>query len=127
MTDSSGNKPAASLAREAEAISDWIVERLAEEVGIPARRIQRNVDIRRYGLDSVVAVEVVTDLGDQLGIQLPPSLLWDHESIDAVVAAILSGEAEESAARKAAERKAAKEAKAAAQAAEAAKKPDGDE
>jgi acyl carrier protein len=111
MTDSAEKKPEATLARDAKQIGDWIVERLAKEVGIPARRIQRGVDIKRYGLDSVVAVEVVTDLGDLLGAKLPPSLLWDYASIDAAVAAIISGEAEQAAAQKAAERAAEKAAK----------------
>lgn len=39
-------------------------------------------NLAEYGLDSIAALTIAGDLEDELGIELPPTLLWDHPTID---------------------------------------------
>ncbi|WP_434652365.1 acyl carrier protein [Pseudomonas sp. R3-56] len=39
-------------------------------------------NLAEYGLDSIAALTIAGDLEDELGVELPPTLLWDYPSID---------------------------------------------
>ncbi|WP_311971675.1 acyl carrier protein [Pseudomonas baltica] len=41
-------------------------------------------NLAEYGLDSITALTIAGDLEDELGIELPSTLLWDYPSIDAL-------------------------------------------
>ena len=66
-------------------IEHWLVSRLAERLGLPATALDIHQPLVRYGLDSIVAIELVADLEDWLGCTLPLTLVWDCPTIAAVV------------------------------------------
>src|SRR5581483_3474472 len=68
-----------------EEIEAWLVARLSKLLGIEAQRIDITRPLTRYGLDSIVALELTTDLEDWLEQTMPDSLLWDEPSIKALV------------------------------------------
>jgi len=39
-------------------------------------------NLAEYGLDSIVALTIAGDLEEELGIELPPTLLWDYPTIN---------------------------------------------
>ncbi|MCP2170054.1 acyl carrier protein [Goodfellowiella coeruleoviolacea] len=74
-----------------ESIGAWLTERVAEYVDAPKESIASDVPFGEYGLDSVAAFTVCTDIEDHLGLVLEPTVLWDHPTIDAL-SAFLVGE-----------------------------------
>ena len=81
------------LARDVDAVVAWLTDRLSEELGIPARHIDRAASLKRWGLDSVVAVEISGDLGEELELELVASLLWDYATLQEVAEAVVRGDA----------------------------------
>jgi len=47
-------------------------------------------NLAEYGLDSIAALTIAGDLEDELGIELPPTLLWDYPSIDDLASYLLA-------------------------------------
>ncbi|OZM72936.1 polyketide synthase [Amycolatopsis antarctica] len=60
----------------------WLVERVADYVELPAEQIRHDVELSEYGLDSVSALTVCTDIEDRFGVSIEPTALWDHPTID---------------------------------------------
>jgi len=65
----------------AEVIGRWLARRIADTSGQDAARIDVDAPFERFGLTSVEAVSLSGELEDWLGLQLPPSVLFDHPSI----------------------------------------------
>ncbi len=63
-------------------IQEWLVQTLAEDLGFEAEEIDTNRPFAEYGLDSIAAVTMAGDLEDWLGLELPPTLLWDYPEIE---------------------------------------------
>ncbi len=64
--------------------SAWLVDLVADCLGVPAREIDRQVPLVRYGLDSMSAVHLTTAIADELRCDVPECLLLDHPDIDSV-------------------------------------------
>ncbi|MBY8853482.1 acyl carrier protein, partial [Saccharothrix sp. MB29] len=45
----------------------WLVERVAEYANVPAERVSTDVDLTEYGLDSISALTMCTDIEDAFG------------------------------------------------------------
>lgn len=78
--DSFSNAPAASLLEPAE-IQPWLVSLLARETGVAAEEIEVTRSITQYGLDSLMAIEMMHGIESRLGIRLPMSSLLEGCSI----------------------------------------------
>ena len=85
--------PARIASRTAGAIQEWLLAEMARQLGVERREIHVREPFARYGLGSHQAVSLVGDLERWLGVELPPTLLWAHPTIEAV-ARHLAGEAE---------------------------------
>jgi acyl carrier protein len=72
-----------------ESLQAWLAERVAAHAGVPVEQISPEVDLGRYGLDSVEAFTVCCEIEDFLDVSLDPTLLWDHPTIDALSAYLL--------------------------------------
>lgn len=80
----SSSKPSEALTPETspqEAISSWLVAKLAKQLSLNAKTIDVSEPLTRYGLDSIDAVTLVGDMEDWLGLELPSTLLWDYPTI----------------------------------------------
>lgn len=64
------------------AIQKWLVERVAVYVDLPATEISTAVNLARYGLESVYALSLSGDAEEYLGVDVDPTLAWDHPTID---------------------------------------------
>ena len=51
---------------------------------MPAQEIDAGHSLLEYSMSSLTATILVGDLEDWLGLRLPPSLVWDYTSIDAM-------------------------------------------
>jgi acyl carrier protein len=67
-----------------DVISQWLVQWIAKELGLPAAEIETDKSLLNYSLSSVTAMMLVGDLEEWLSLTLPPTLVWDYPSIAAI-------------------------------------------
>jgi acyl carrier protein len=65
-------------------IAGWLIAWIARELQLPADDIDAGRSLLEYSMSSLIATILVGDLEDWLHIKLPPSLVWDYPSIDAI-------------------------------------------
>ena len=65
-------------------IADWLVAWIARELELPVGDIDARRSLLEYSMSSLTATILVGDLEDWLHVSLPPSLVWDYSSIDAI-------------------------------------------
>lgn len=71
-------------------IEQWLVERLAVKLNIPAADIDTRVPLEQFGLDSQDAVVLSGDLEQFLGCRLPPTLFYECGTIEALTQRVKS-------------------------------------
>lgn len=64
------------------AIEDWLIQRLAANIGCSPEEIDPNISFSRYGLDSSVALSLTGELAEYLGVSLQPTLFWEYPTIE---------------------------------------------
>ncbi|HKX31666.1 MAG TPA: beta-ketoacyl synthase N-terminal-like domain-containing protein, partial [Blastocatellia bacterium] len=69
----------------AQEIQTWLIAKIAELTGLEPSEISVSEPFSALGLTSREAVMTSGDLEDRLGRRLPPSLLYDYPSIEALV------------------------------------------
>ncbi|WP_433498943.1 acyl carrier protein [Sphaerimonospora sp. CA-214678] len=62
----------------AEEIRQWLCARVADYARCPVAEIRSDLPLSEYGLDSVHALSLCADIEDHYGIEVEPTLLWDH-------------------------------------------------
>ena len=82
VTSSNSKLNNENVASPKEAISNWLVNQLAEQLSLEPENIKVSEPLTRYGLDSIDAVTLVGDLEDWLDLELPSTLFWDYPTID---------------------------------------------
>ncbi len=63
-------------------IQTWLVNSLAAELEINPNEIDIKSSFNRYGLDSLAAVNLVSQLEEWLKIDLPPTLPYEYPTIE---------------------------------------------
>lgn len=79
-----------------EAIIGWLRGRMAEAAGVGAEAIDPDRTFASLGIGSVDGVRLVADLGEKLGRELPPTLLYDHPTLRRLAVHLGAGEAGDS-------------------------------
>lgn len=77
-----------------EEIKAWLITRVAAILQQPERYIETGEPFTSLGMDSMAMLEITGDLASWLGRELPPSLLWEHVTIDALAAHLIAVPAE---------------------------------
>lgn len=78
MTDSAVDRSASLRA--------WLIERVAAYLECEPSQIDPAQSLADYGLHSVLALSLGADLEDYLQVQLESTVVWDHPSIEELVA-----------------------------------------
>ena len=81
--------PAKDAWNEAE-LRETLIGLLAGFLNAHRTEVDPNKSFDEYGLDSIDSVIATGDIGEQLGIELPPEVLLYHRSVNAVVRALLN-------------------------------------
>ena len=68
-------------AEDATMLQIWLVNQIAERLGLESDEIDIHEDFADYGLNSIEAVNLSGDLENMLGRRLPPTILWDYPNI----------------------------------------------
>jgi acyl transferase domain-containing protein/acyl-CoA synthetase (AMP-forming)/AMP-acid ligase II/acyl carrier protein/predicted alpha/beta-fold hydrolase len=73
-----GNIP---LNRNFNDLENWLIQNLAQRLGIAPHSLDVNEPFNSYGLDSVQAVRLTAELEDYLNIKVSPTLAYDYPTI----------------------------------------------
>jgi acyl carrier protein len=65
-----------------EELQSFLSERIAKWLGSSPEEVELQVDFMDYSLDSIALASISGDLEERLGRRLPPSLLWEHSTIE---------------------------------------------
>jgi len=87
LDDLSEARPAGANPR----IESWLQRWVADELQIELATVDVTASVREYGLDSVAAVRLVTELEQVLGRRVDVSLLWKEPSIRSLARALDAG------------------------------------
>ena len=87
--DVRGQLDAAPEAARASVLAQHILARAAALLGLPAEALDAETPLKELGFDSVQAVELADQLGQDLGREVSVTALFEHPSADALAAALL--------------------------------------
>ncbi len=82
-SDSQKPEPNQQPSHSLEAIQAWLIARIAEQIG-NAQEIDIQQPLAQYGLSSLTAVTISSELQEWLGRPLSPTLLYDYPTIAAL-------------------------------------------
>ena len=81
-TASAGRETAAPKTETAREIESWLINHLAETLGVQRAEIDIRKPFVSYGLDSAQAIGLVGDLEEYIDRPLSPTLIWDYPNIE---------------------------------------------
>lgn len=87
---SKGRSGAATTAAAASArpsvaeLQRWLVDRVAATLRLPAAAVDVRAPLHGLGLDSMAAVALSGELEAHLGVQVPPTLVYDHPTLEQI-------------------------------------------
>ncbi|GGN12635.1 hypothetical protein GCM10010967_55830 [Dyadobacter beijingensis] len=64
-------------------ISDWITAKISNHAQIDPSEVALDADIVHFRLDSLILVNITTELEDYVGMELSPSIFWEMRTIAA--------------------------------------------
>lgn len=80
--------------KSAAEIREWLRAAIARELRLDPAALDAHRPFAYYGLDSLTAATLSGELGDWLGREIPPDLLGEHPTIDALAERLAAGRAE---------------------------------
>ncbi|MDP9151015.1 MAG: acyltransferase domain-containing protein, partial [Myxococcota bacterium] len=90
--DAARGAPQLATGRRQE-VQDFIVRRLASQLSLSPESVDVGAPLARFGLDSIAALELLSDLEEWLKRSVPGTLLYDHPTIAAVATFLCSSDA----------------------------------
>ena len=78
------SEPVEPKLQTAADIQDWLVERIAKEIGVGTENINIKEPFDNYGLDSVLALEIASAVKQKLGLDMSPLLLVHYPTIESL-------------------------------------------
>lgn len=75
---------------DAHEVEEWLSEKVASRLGVPASEINREQFFDEFGLDSTEALVLAGELEAWIGMEMPTTALWYHPTIRDLAAFITS-------------------------------------
>lgn len=79
-----------SAGRNLNEMADWLTGMVAKTLGLAPKDMDRDAPFARYGLDSIDASVLAAEIGEQTGLAVEPTLLWDHNTINKCAAHLMT-------------------------------------
>lgn len=89
MDDPAPSAPGTEAAGGEAELRQWLRSRIAEYVQLDPEEVLPDTPLSRYGLDSIYALSLCGDVETELGVELDPTLIWDHPTVDALTTVLL--------------------------------------
>ncbi len=74
-----------------QAVTDFLLSRIVELLGVSKDAVDRWAPMHRYGLDSMKSTTLVASLSEFLGWQVPVTWMWQYPTIDELSRALVDG------------------------------------
>ncbi|NGO66948.1 acyl carrier protein [Streptomyces boncukensis] len=75
---------ASSAGDSTDEFRTWLTERVAFYLDQPAESIDPAVELAEYGMDSIYALSVISDIEDRLGMELDVGEVRQYRTVDAL-------------------------------------------
>lgn len=75
------NLPGIAAAADSGDVEAWLMARLASAVGVTHDEIDPRRPFASFGIDSALAVEIVTSAQERFGVELAATALWDYPNL----------------------------------------------
>ncbi|MEU4794760.1 acyltransferase domain-containing protein [Streptomyces sp. NPDC023327] len=99
--------PQERAARDSQAITDFLLSRVAELMDMSEEAVDRWAPMHQYGLDSLKLSKLAASLSEFLGWKVPVTWMWQYPTVDELARALLEGPRTTQAAAPSEERRAA--------------------
>uniref|UniRef100_UPI002916EBA1 beta-ketoacyl synthase N-terminal-like domain-containing protein n=1 Tax=Bradyrhizobium sp. SZCCHNRI2049 TaxID=3057287 RepID=UPI002916EBA1 len=93
-TDAAQQRLVRKVSKDLSSVENHILQRISQMLDIPYRAINPNVDLRKYGLDSIGRMKLRRDIEDTFGIALSGRDILVHGTVQALSAHIVKTLAE---------------------------------
>lgn len=74
--------PITSSTLTSDRIQTWLVDRIAEQLGVQPQEIDPRSPMEEYGLDSAQVMQIFAQAETLLGYQPSPLLLWHYPTVE---------------------------------------------
>jgi acyl carrier protein len=65
-------------------LTQWVTERVAFYVEMSPQDIEPEVDLVKYGMDSIRALTLSANVEDEFGLEVDAAFAWDHRTVDQI-------------------------------------------
>jgi acyl carrier protein len=77
------------MARDLDAIRAWLTERISKALKVKGA-MDPDAPLSKYGLQSIDAVILAMEIEEEVGVELPPTLLWEHNTTNECAAYLMT-------------------------------------
>jgi acyl carrier protein len=67
------------MARDLDAMRAWLIERISKALKVKGA-MDPDAPLSKYGLQSIDAVILAMEIEEEVGVELPPTLLWEYNT-----------------------------------------------
>jgi acyl carrier protein len=69
------------MAKDLEAMRAWLIERISKALKVKGS-MDPDAPLSKYGLQSIDAVILAMEIEEEVGVELPPTLLWEYNTVN---------------------------------------------
>ncbi|MEW2626425.1 acyl carrier protein [Streptomyces sp. NPDC048106] len=66
-------------------IRAWLIQRVGYYLDLPTDKIDPDVELAQYGLDSVYSMSIIAEIEDQLQVKIDEMAAWKYPTINALI------------------------------------------
>jgi acyl carrier protein len=77
------------MAKDLASMQAWLVERISAALKIKGL-LDPDAPLSKYGLQSIDAVILAMEIEEEVGIELPPTLLWEYNTVNECAAYLMT-------------------------------------
>ena len=76
-------------AKDLNEMRAWLTERISNALKVK-NGMDPNAPFSKYGLQSIDAVILAMEIEEQVGVELPPTLLWEYNTVNECAAYLMN-------------------------------------
>src|ERR1700722_13104361 len=77
------------MARDLDAMRAWLIERISKALKVKGA-MDPDAPLSKYGLQSIDAVILAIEIEEEVGVELPPTLLWEYNTANECAAYLMT-------------------------------------
>jgi acyl carrier protein len=77
------------MARDLDAMRAWLIERISKALKVKGP-MDPDAPFSKYGLQSIDAVILAMEIEEEVGVELPPTLLWEYNTANECAAYLMT-------------------------------------